>query len=109
VNDCIASLISAWKIYDKSSLLDLIRSSEELDRRGTASELDTPASGAGPRESTGDASSYLQQIEKQMEQLAEMIKANNAKQEEIRSLRDGVSLASPTAMPLPVFVCSQAF
>ena len=39
---------------------------------------------------------YIAEIDSQMEQLGEMIKANNAKQEEIRALRDGVSINNPS-------------
>jgi hypothetical protein len=61
VNVCITLLISAWDMYNKSSVLDI------------------------SRDSSGESISkqYLDHIELQMRQLEEMIKDNNAKQEEI--------------------------
>ncbi|KAF2473048.1 uncharacterized protein BDR25DRAFT_352524 [Lindgomyces ingoldianus] len=84
VNDCISSLISAWDIYDKSSLLDLCQGEFSLpDYNPTDSNTDNSAK--MPR-------LYLQQIEKQMSKLKELQATNIAKQEEIKSLRDGKQL-----------------
>ena len=74
VNECLDSLITAWELHDKSSILDLL-----LD--DAAGDVDN-----GPQKC-----SYVDKIERQMEQLRLMIKKNNAWQEDIRTLRDGVS------------------
>ena len=51
------------------------------------------------RDSAGESTSkqYLDHIELQMRQLEDMIKDNNAKQEEIRALRDGVGTPNPSS------------
>jgi len=65
-------------MYDKSPLIDLLPDDDDNNET------------AGSYKPGKKVRSYLAEIESQMDQLAEMIKTNNAKQEEIRALRDGV-------------------
>lgn len=88
VNECIASIIRIWDIYDKASFLNLLNTGDD----GISH---TPPSSDGEAAATRTASiPYLNEIQKQMTQLACMIKDNSAKQEEIRALRDGLFNAS---------------
>jgi hypothetical protein len=73
INECIKSLIIEWEMHDKSALLSLLPPENSNERRSTV---------------------FIAKIEGQMAKLAEMIKTNNAKQEDIRALRDGVSGSS---------------
>jgi hypothetical protein len=74
-------------MYDKMPLLDLLS--------------DDVAGSSNPEKKVCP---YIAEIDSQMEQLGEMIKANNAKQEEIRALRDGVSIANPSLDFIHLFV-----
>lgn len=87
INECITSLVTAWNMYDKMSLLDLL-----------------PDDVAGSSNPDKKACPYVAEIDSQMEQLGEMIKANNAKQEEIRALRDGVSITNLSLDFIRLFV-----
>jgi len=69
VNECIASIISTWQDYDKFSLMP------------AHSRLDTDA----------QINSYIWKINRQIQKLIELKSTNNKRQEDIRSLRDGVS------------------
>ncbi|KAK3386717.1 hypothetical protein B0H63DRAFT_520792 [Podospora didyma] len=78
----VAAPSSAWEIYEKAPLLDLIRFS---------------AGGDVPNNNQADHTSVedtLKEISEQLKQLSAIIKSNNGKQEEIRSLRDGLFNAS---------------
>jgi hypothetical protein len=74
-------------MYNKSSIPDILHEFEEMQVRQSSTSSDNTAMRSRPE----GKSPYLAEIERQMVQLAEMIKVNNAKQEEIRALRDGVS------------------
>jgi hypothetical protein len=91
INDCVTSLISAWDIYDQSSLLRLFEKTEAS--LGVALESHSTRDGS-PSESTGEYKICLSEIQQQMEKLQDLFKTNNAKQEEIKSLRDGLFNAS---------------
>ena len=47
-----------------------------------------------PDKSKDNANSYLEQIERQLGRFMEIVKDNNMKQDEIKSLRDGVGSKS---------------
>ena len=77
-------------MYNKSPILDILQRPEETQIQ----QLRTASGNAAARsEPEGSASSALAEIERQLMLLADMVKVNNAKQEEIRALRDGVSVA----------------
>src|SRR4051794_7790486 len=82
VNDCIASMISAWNNYQWSSLTELFRRSEEQARSGTESnQASEQGSTSVEADLAQSVSAYLDQIDEEIEKLAELIKVNNAKQE----------------------------
>ena len=79
MNDTINSIINAWKLYNKPGILtpDQIL---EL-KQDAAASLEAPSTVVG----------LMRDVERQIEQLREMVRMNNTRQEEIRALRDGVS------------------
>lgn len=83
LNRAISSLISAWEYYENPGILDFLPLTEE-ERRTTSNE-------AFP-DHIKRSMNYLSDIKRQMELLKSMIESNNAKQDEILALRDGVSL-----------------
>lgn len=80
MNDTIRSIINAWMLYDKSGILPPKESIPE---------------GSTLHESHRRMEQLIADIDSHMEQFQEMTKTNNASQEEIRALRDGVSICSP--------------
>ena len=91
MNECISSMIASWTMHDKNTILSTIGESQS----DTDAQLHSSSNGSGanlaPRST---AQSMLADIEQQMGKLAHMIKYNNSKQEEIKSLRDGVCTRS---------------
>lgn len=72
----------------------MIQLAGKQNRGATDADAIAPANAEELGALPADVKSYLSQINKQMEKLAEMIKINKAREDEIRSLRDGVSLLS---------------
>lgn len=87
MNDCISSIETAWNTYDKASLLNVCRfdnSSASYIDDAVCPKPDLPKR----------PGRYLDDIQVQFRKLKDLQAVNNAKQEEIKSLRDGVSLMS---------------
>ncbi len=82
LNRAISSLISAWEHYENPGILDVLQVMEEKRRTISNDALPDP---------TKRAVTYLSDIKRQIELLKKMIETNNAKQDEILALRDGVS------------------
>ena len=83
LNRSISSLISAWEYYEDPGILDVLQGAVEKQRTIPNDALPDP---------TKRAKTYLSDIKRQIELLKKMIEENNAKQDEILALRDGVSL-----------------
>ena len=83
LNRAISSLISAWEYYETPGILNLLQVTEE-ERRTTSNDAFS--------DPVKRSMSYLSDIKRQTELLKSMIESNNAKQDEILALRDGVSL-----------------
>ncbi|EUC42382.1 hypothetical protein COCMIDRAFT_8028 [Bipolaris oryzae ATCC 44560] len=88
VSECIASIIRSWDLYNKESFLNLLNTGDDgISHTSPSSDGEAAATGAA-------SVPCLDEIQKQMTQLAGMIKDNNAQQEDIRALRDGLFSAS---------------
>ena len=91
MNECISSMIASWTMHDKNTILSTIGESQS----DTDAQLHSSSNGSGaPPTPRSTAQSILADIDQQMGKLADMIKDNNAKQEEIKSLRDGVCMSN---------------
>ena len=84
LNRAISSLISAWEYYENPGILNLLQVTE-VERRTTSNDAS--------RDPMKRSMSYLSDIKRQTELLKSIIDSNNAKQDEILALRDGVSLS----------------
>ncbi|KAI9776734.1 MAG: hypothetical protein M1839_009378 [Geoglossum umbratile] len=82
MNDTINSIINAWRLYDKPGILTPDQMLEL--KQDTATPLKAPST----------VVALLRDVERQIEQLGEMVRTNNTRQEEIRALRDGLFNAS---------------
>ncbi len=84
INDCIKSILTAWEISNTSQIL---RAEQDAIRLSCKSPDDGPG---GEK-----AIKSLAAIEIQTQQLKDLIKENDVKQEDIIALRDGVRISIP--------------